>query len=149
MILEKILFSKKQKNVQANVINEIGIDEITISRFTYDAWQKCAIEDDLSYQAYEASQCPESLMDMYHDMKLWKVKNKDVRLQAIPIDGDYFTWLEKNGFEDSEAVRSKYNFDGLSPEAIKEKLNKNHMDVSSYLLWFVNHVLTYLEMAVN
>ena len=118
-------------------------ERINLPRYTYDAWMKCYPESDM--EEWEMANCPNCITDFaigesvrYQELTAMDLSNWEIRVVAI--DDEYFNWINKNKFENTEEMRAMY-VRSITDAKANELLVKNKMNIDDQLL-FLHFLIT-------
>lgn len=133
---------KKKTNMRreaslADHLNAYPVGTINTCRYTREAWQRSYPQEENPdvdiWERYEEVQCPDNLMDafacLYMQGNLYDVLY-DFKIQAIPLDDEYFRWLD--GRENTEHERTQYASTWKGPKDPTARLAAENLNESYY-----------------
>ena len=117
----------RNKKKKEHIGNYLPISHISVTRYTYPAWEKCYGKgQEEEWVERTSPYCTGDFLDaVIPGLEDTIGKNysavKDLTIQTL--DDAYFEWIKKNGIEDDPAARSRYR---TSPEEAEVLFQQNN-----------------------
>lgn len=123
---------------------------LRMTRLTFEAWMKCY--PDSNKEEWEMVTQPHCLSDFVMDGIEQMGYNPDLcvddveKVKIVPIDDEYFKWLEETGTENTTERRAEYD---MPDDKAEELLKKYHLNRDNHLMAFVSAVFSENEYKMS